>query len=267
VLKTINLKELYDTCEVEASHKGFRADLMLTHSEHPEYVPVFLEISVTHDCEQNKIDSKIRIIEIKVQSEIDVHREIVENEGKFVEEINNQKTNDNNPPIRFYNFKRKDLPAHPLSRFYLYRGEKGVYHGMCKSNVVTCQDADSVHDEKDCFEVTISEANIPQKHRYNLYDLGMALSYNNGFEVKNCILCAHYDRCFCPIVFPVKKPSHPEPILVRENVRVKTLSVLKLEKMQLAYRCSKYYFYENSCQKIIDSFNHISYMCNPKVTS
>jgi len=263
-LKIINFKEFYDTCEDEASYQNFRADLMLTHSEHPDRKPVFLEISVTHDCEQEKLNSKIRIIEIKVQSEIDVYREIVENDGKFVEEINNQNDNDNKPPIRFYNFKRKNVPTHSLSRFYLCCGENGVYHGICKSNIITCQDTDKGHAKNACFEVTISEENIPQNYRFNLYDLGIALSHQSGFEVRNCILCAHYGRCVTSIITPVKKPSHPEPVLVRQNVWVRTLSSLRLEKMQLAYRCSKFVFYEYSCHRIIDSFKHIPYICNKK---
>jgi hypothetical protein len=105
VLKEIDLKEYYNTCEEEVPYKGFRPDLLLTHSEHPERV-LFLEISVTHDCEQNKIDSKIRIIEIKVESEIDASIEIVENDGEFVEK-NTKPTDNNIPLVRFYNFERK----------------------------------------------------------------------------------------------------------------------------------------------------------------
>lgn len=41
ILHTVNLKELYDTCEEEVTYNGFRADLMLSHSEHPERKPVF----------------------------------------------------------------------------------------------------------------------------------------------------------------------------------------------------------------------------------
>src|SRR5690606_10178063 len=52
-LRTIDLKQYYDTCEVEATYKGFRADLMLTHSEDLERAPVFLEIAVSHCCEEN----------------------------------------------------------------------------------------------------------------------------------------------------------------------------------------------------------------------
>jgi hypothetical protein len=80
VLKIVNLKEFYDTCMEEKSHKGFRADLMLSHSEHPERNPIFLEVSVTHNCTQEKINSGIRIIEIKVQNETNIFGELVEND-------------------------------------------------------------------------------------------------------------------------------------------------------------------------------------------
>lgn len=35
-LSAFDLKKYYDTCEVEATYKGFRADLMLTNSGQPE---------------------------------------------------------------------------------------------------------------------------------------------------------------------------------------------------------------------------------------
>jgi hypothetical protein len=267
VLKTIDLKEYYDTCEEEASYNGFRADLLLTHREHPERKPVFLEISVTHDCEQPKINSKIRIIEIKVQSEIDVFREIVENEGEFVEEIKNTKLNENKiPPVRFYNFKRKSEASHHLSRFYLYQRDKEIYHGVCKSNAVVCQNANTEHEKNACFEVMISENKIPQKQYGNLYVLGMALAYKQGFGVKSCVLCAHYGRCVIYHGSWVNKPSEAKPILVRNRYAVRKLSVSDLEQLCPAYHCGKYHIYEYSVWKIINSFKSIPYWGMDKKT-
>ena len=51
---------------------------MLSSKEHPERKPVFIEISVTHDCEEKKIDSGIRIIEIKLENEYLLDKPIVE---------------------------------------------------------------------------------------------------------------------------------------------------------------------------------------------
>ena len=260
VLKTVNLKEFYDTCEEEASHKGFRADLMLTHSEHPERSPVFLELSVTHDCTQEKIDSKIRIIEIKIQNETDAFREILENTNTSGVKVKTTKSfGDTIPPIRFYNFKRKDTPIHYLSRFYLLQSAERIYHGVCKPNAITCQNADSEHEKNACFEVTISEDRIPQKQYGNLYAFGIALAIKRGIGVKNCIFCAHYSQCVICHDSWENKPPYPEPVLVRNSIAVKRLSIFELENLCLAYRCSKYQFYKNTIRRTIDTFEYIPY--------
>jgi hypothetical protein len=247
VLKTINLKEYYDTCEEEVSYGGFRADLMLTHSQYPDRRPVFLEISVTHDCEPEKTNSKIRIIEIKIQSEIDAlryfNRDIEENDGEFVSaKINVQNT----LPVRFYNFKRKSEASYPLSRFYLVKSDDGIFHGLLKLNAVTCHNVETEHEENVCFEISISEDKIPKKEYGNLYSVGMALAIKRGFRVKNCILCAHYDKC----------------TITYNNQRfyASQLSVSDLEQLCPAYKCGKYTFYKYSCHRIINSFKRIPYL-------
>lgn len=53
-----DLKKNFDTCEEEVTYKGYRADLMLSSMEHPEREPIFFEISVTHDCEVEKLASE-----------------------------------------------------------------------------------------------------------------------------------------------------------------------------------------------------------------
>lgn len=73
-LIAVDLKKLFDTCEEEVSYNGFRADLMLSSKEYTEREPIFLEISVTHDCEPEKLASGVQIIELKIADEKDVLR-------------------------------------------------------------------------------------------------------------------------------------------------------------------------------------------------
>ena len=68
----INLKDYYDTCKEEVQIKGFVADLLLTNSTKPERDPVLIEVCVTHECTKEKLDSGLRIIEIKVECEDDI---------------------------------------------------------------------------------------------------------------------------------------------------------------------------------------------------
>ena len=70
-LARFNLLQYYDTIEIEKLFTEFRPDILLTDSR-GEYPPVFLEIAVTHFCEQDKIDSGYRTIEIPISTEDDV---------------------------------------------------------------------------------------------------------------------------------------------------------------------------------------------------
>lgn len=72
VVETINLKEYYDTCSVETAIGGFVADLLLTNSQKTRIPPILIEICVTHPCEEEKLNSGLKIIELKFKKEQDV---------------------------------------------------------------------------------------------------------------------------------------------------------------------------------------------------
>ena len=64
--ETIDLKEKYDTCEIEGVYGGHRADLLLSSSHNPDIVPTFIEICYKHPCDEQKQHAGIPIIEIRV---------------------------------------------------------------------------------------------------------------------------------------------------------------------------------------------------------
>lgn len=68
-----DLKESYDTCTEEAEINGFIADLLLTNSKSTNLAPVLIEVCVTHACEEEKRNSGLKIIEIKVKNEEDIN--------------------------------------------------------------------------------------------------------------------------------------------------------------------------------------------------
>lgn len=72
--REFNLLDYYDTCEIEAEYKGYRADLLLYNKLSSSLEPIFIEICVKHPCSQEKIESNIRIIEVKIESEDDINR-------------------------------------------------------------------------------------------------------------------------------------------------------------------------------------------------
>ena len=251
---SVDLKNNYDTCEEEAGYKGFRADLKLTHSEYPEREPIFLEIFVTHECKLDKIASGIKIIEIKINSEIDALRPIIENEGSMVEPKPytpyNVKTIS---PIRFYNFERNVTPEYLLNRFCLYRDENGLLRGRCEQNKITCQNVETEHNDLSLFEVAILEKSVPNKQKYSLNYLGMALAINKGFKIRNCFFCNRYRSCSLPVQINSQtgKPS---------VIRVPNHKISKdLDRTKIASSCPNYQTDNYLCSRIISSFNPDTY--------
>lgn len=257
LLFSVDLKNNFDTCEEEAGYKGFRADLKLTHSEYPEREPIFLEIFVTHECKPDKIASGIKIIEIKINSEIDALQPIIENEGSMVESKPytpyNVKTIS---PIRFYNFERNVTPEYLLNRFCLYRDENGLLRGRCEQNKITCQNVETEHNDLSLFEVAILEKSVPNKQKYSLNYLGMALAINKGFEIKNCIFCNRFRSCVL-----IKPTNQINPQTGKPGViRVPNHKISKdLDRTKIASSCPNYQTDNYLCSRIISSFNPDTY--------
>ena len=108
-LKTVNLKEEYDTCTPEEKEGDFpfRADLKLSSSKNPDKKAIFIEIAYTHDCEPEKINSGIPIIELKVNVDTDINHPLVEEEMTLDYASANPYQFTRPPMVRFFNFKRE----------------------------------------------------------------------------------------------------------------------------------------------------------------
>ncbi len=118
-----NLKDYYTDCVVEKKYGNFVPDICL-YNNHKDIDPIFIEINVHHPCEEDKISSKFRIIEIDIEKEEDI------------ENIINSSTIPESESIRFYNFKRtlnrERLPhkLKPLSKTTLFDSYK-FYNSSC----------------------------------------------------------------------------------------------------------------------------------------
>lgn len=106
----IDLKEIYDTCEVEKTDGNslYRADLKISSNKRSDTKPIFIEVDCTHDCTPGKIDSGIQIIELKINEEKDILKPLEETQMLFLdyENPNNPYHNCEKPVIGFYNFNR-----------------------------------------------------------------------------------------------------------------------------------------------------------------
>lgn len=168
--KIVNLKSYYDTCTIEKQIGNFKADILLENSTRP-IKPLLIEICVTHPCSEEKINSKLPIIEIPVSSEDDI-KEI---------EMNTELKGDK------YNITLKDAYKpleieYPVQKYALF--SSGKYHN------------------EDCYKTTCKEITMPQykqalleisvynQHFDNNYFLLYAQSL--GYNIKDCSICQHY---------------------------------------------------------------------------
>lgn len=103
----IDLMKYYDTCEMEGSHLGFRADLLLrdTRGIAP---PIMIEVWHTHRCDPDKINTGVPIIEFKIKSYDDISR-FIRNWGLTESDLRK-----NQYDVRFFNFRNnKSLSPWP----------------------------------------------------------------------------------------------------------------------------------------------------------
>lgn len=180
-MHTIDLKKKYDTCQIEGVYNGFRADVLLTNSQKPDRPPVFLEVSVSHDCTPEKLESGLHIIEIKVKNEADFRRPIIENKGDLVPVKEAPKrpyyyyTYHVEPEpsfIMFHNFERDTHNSNikELDRFVLLKdGKMGT-----QERYLSCGEMESKHLPGTIFELNLLRDINPYwlKPKFDLFNLG-----------------------------------------------------------------------------------------------
>ncbi len=264
VLKPIDLKQFYDTCEEEVSYSGFRADLMLSHSGFPNRKPVFLEVAVTHDCEQEKVNSLIPIIEIKIRSEEDVNKiktnSLIESEcpPKSRWRVDRKMSDKTSLPVRFYNFKRK--AEREGAHFYMIPNKHGGYYARCKPNTMYCCASVSNDDAYSQFDVWTHGDVIPQRRYDRLYGLGIAVAQKRGFNVKHCLLCKPTEDCDIISGAPrIEYLPKYDVSIDYQGFDLNDLSSSEIEELQAADICSRYKFSEAARERIIESFRDIPY--------
>ena len=169
----IDLKDFFDTCEIEKVCGNFRPDVLLTHSEFPNR-RLFIEIHVKNPCSPEKIGSGIKIIEIDVF-----------NEDTIIYPFHEQL-----PNVHFYNFKfnRKIVPSTKLERFTcIQKADKINVHSL---SFIDCTEF-SNHLDNTRFEITIVKPNedIPTLM------LGYAQCVVRGIRVRYCHFCINVHVC------------------------------------------------------------------------
>ncbi len=234
-----DLKKEYDTCEVEVNYNGYCADLMLSSKEHPNQNPLFIEISVTHDCEQSKTHSGIQIIEIKIDNEEDLSLPLIEEDNMFLQ-LNNENPYEfykSLPNVRFYNLLRQVDNNRPLDRFWVIRDEKSYLRGNTKWYDLNCRNVENSHRDDSYFEVAIPSKIIHDDgSKPDLYSFGMAKAMHAGLSVKDCSFCMKYN--FCTIT--IQKTDKNTKKEVQEIIKINQVTDKNIDKVALAHNCKLY---------------------------
>lgn len=208
-----DLKEYYDTCVVEAPDGDFRPDLLLTSSTKKDREPIYIEILYKHKCEESKVRSGKRIIEIKVESETDVLA--LGSMDIFKEDTECRfESKDRQSPVKFYffNFQCKTATETPIERPF------DVSHFILHKSGLTFCDRNS-----NCCDAIIkrfpsskAELNIRFNRSSSVSDshLGLVYLLDKGHAEKNCKLCTYFraDKNInsCALYIQCQTPHYPK---------------------------------------------------------
>lgn len=173
-----DLKKFYDSCDIERTYDGFRADLFVYDNKY-KYSPVFIEICVNHPCSEEKINSEIRIIEVIIKSEEDI------------EDIVSTTLYESKDRIRLYNFIPKPQIINScykeLTKFVLYNNNRSFFIPLGNVNCKTYTERNT----KSIFELTCDAGCLME---YSIYQVGMATAYRHKYPVRSCFLCKYHRR-------------------------------------------------------------------------
>ena len=169
---------------IEKDGDKFRADILL--ETHPDNI--LIEINVNHFCSDKKIKSGLKIIEIDINSEVDIENIVAQN---YLKEGSN---------IHFYGFDKID-PKYDskfnLVKFFIFRSNKSCY------DFINCK-LDKNHKRSSILEISLKQpindslVNIScpyhQKNK-SIFVSGWAYAVKNNIANRNCYICTHYNKC------------------------------------------------------------------------
>lgn len=216
-----DLKKYYNKCEIESPYKGFIPDLKLTSDT---YEPIFIEIAVTHECEENKKNSDIRIVEIKIPPTTDFLELYTLSETDYAlwdKDIKNK------IQVKFYNFQRNNkqkdiLDLYDFCIFFLNKNGKAqskIIHKKC-----------SFFFNKRCEPTSPFEIHLASKHF--VYEPAVAIANLKACKIPNCILCHNYIKSpryghVCNLKKEIDSPSNAImcPSYMYEPMKAHNLSI------------------------------------------
>ena len=177
-----NLKDWgYDTCVEEATIEDYKADLLLTSSSHITRPPILIEVAVKHPCEEEKINSGLRIIELPIKTYEDIERFI--KEGIVGPDPDEYRSRILARSPKFYGFAKECYSKETFGMRSLMiatlwkNGERDTT--MAEDNIA-CSEIEDLRSDPEAFNAVID---IPGDYLYykDTWDYIVVLAIENGF--------------------------------------------------------------------------------------
>ena len=212
LLKTYDLKKYYDTCKEEQPIDNYIADILLTNSKIPSIKPTLIEIQVSHECEIEKKNSGLHIIELRIKDETEISDLL---KAPLKENPYADRDVDNIGFAKFYGFngkckEKEPIDARDINRFHLF------YSGKAFVNSTHCNLSSKKINKASIFEVCFDDNDIDETLAYYY---GYLLAIQNGIITKSCCFCKYYidgfevgkgeNSTFCRIYKKCGTPKNP----------------------------------------------------------
>lgn len=173
------LTKEFDIIEEERPDAGFKPDILLRSSRSGS--KIYIEIAVTHDVDQEKIDSGEIIIEYHIKEESDI---------KIIQQKRIASSSDKidlynfNSKLRLYKNLYKTIFCNAIKSFYIvYSSGKSIILDI-KLPEIKFKLQKSV--------IAYYEEIDPNESKYHAYIRETIGAYNNGVNIKNCFLCRYH---------------------------------------------------------------------------
>lgn len=197
----VDLKKYYDACTEEAPIKGYIADILLTNSKNANIEPTLIEVFVSHPCDEEKRNSGLHIIEIKIRNEqdaIDLQKEEIICESTRYAPKREKK-------VEFISFKReiKERKKTKIQR-YVYTPNQNPIGYLTE---IDCDKA-----KQKLRTESVVELNLVTNY-CTLRDALLWMAQNKG--LRSCFLCKFYyqtqyeDFPICRLSKKYGKPANP----------------------------------------------------------
>jgi hypothetical protein len=179
--KNIDLTKHFKSIYVEKAFRGFVPDIRLSSIKDEENL--FVEIAVTHKCEESKIELGERILEISVSSETDIDKILYE-------ELHESSSN-----ISLYNFRKKNIQGDIcngdceklVNCFILFKSKKSILLELPIGEAIRKTMSNQVEHSE-----ILGTRYISNIDKYNLYKEKIRESHFSNRPISNCFMCRYH---------------------------------------------------------------------------